>query len=139
MKKGVLLNAPVSNIISQMGHGDGLCVGDAGLPISDNVERIDLAITRGLPGMLETAAAISEEMQIERIAVAEELIEQQPAFHLRLLSFISEVSKNQGKSVETTIVSHEEFKRLTGKCRAVVRTGECTPYANVIFYSGVTF
>ena len=139
MKKGVLLNAPVSSIISQMGHGDGLCVGDAGLPIPKDVERIDLAITRGLPGMLETARAITNEMQVERVVIAEELIEQQPAYHLRLLSLLSEIEKSQGNSVETTTVSNEEFKALTGKCRAVVRTGECTPYANVIFYSGVTF
>ncbi len=139
MKKGVLLNAPVSGLISCMGHGDGLCIGDAGLPISRDVERIDLAITKGLPGMLETARAITAEMQVERVVITGELIENQPAYHLRLLSLLCEIENNQGNIIAKTIVSHEELKALTGKCRAVVRTGECTPYANVIFYSGVTF
>jgi len=37
------------------------------------------------------------------------------------------------------LVSHEELKRLSQKAAAVVRTGEFTPYANVILYSGVVF
>ncbi len=36
-------------------------------------------------------------------------------------------------------VSHEQFKQLCKSARAVVRTGECTPYANVILESGVIF
>ena len=36
-------------------------------------------------------------------------------------------------------VSHDEFKRLTQQARVMVRTGECTPYANVILVAGVTF
>ncbi|MEF1307007.1 RbsD/FucU domain-containing protein, partial [Vibrio owensii] len=36
-------------------------------------------------------------------------------------------------------VSHEDFKARTEQSRAVVRTGECTPYANVIFQAGVVF
>ena len=36
-------------------------------------------------------------------------------------------------------VSHEDFKRLTQQARVMVRTGECTPYANVILVAGVTF
>jgi D-ribose pyranase len=38
-----------------------------------------------------------------------------------------------------SVVSHEEFKRLCGHARAMVRTGECTPYANIILRAGVTF
>ncbi|SDQ97781.1 D-ribose pyranase [Pseudovibrio sp. Tun.PSC04-5.I4] len=139
MKKGVLLNAPVSGIISHMGHGDGLCVGDAGLPIPQNVMRIDLAVMRGLPAMLETAKAITDEMQVERVVIADELVEQQPAYHLRVLTLIAEISKQQNTRVEISSVSHDAFKALTADCRAVVRTGECTPYANIIFYSGVAF
>lgn len=139
MKKSVLLNAPVSGAISCMGHGDGLCVGDAGLPIPDGPERIDLAVSKGLPGMLGVASAVSAELQIERAVIASELADMQPAFHARLLGLIEETAKAQGSDIEVTAVSHEAFKALTQDCKAVVRTGECTPYANVIFYSGVTF
>jgi D-ribose pyranase len=36
-------------------------------------------------------------------------------------------------------VSHEEFKRLTNNVKAVIRTGEVTPYANCILQAGVIF
>jgi D-ribose pyranase len=34
---------------------------------------------------------------------------------------------------------HDEFKRLCEQAKAVIRTGECSPYANVILHSGVIF
>jgi D-ribose pyranase len=36
-------------------------------------------------------------------------------------------------------IGHEEFKRVCGTARAMVRTGECTAYANIILVAGVTF
>ena len=36
-------------------------------------------------------------------------------------------------------VPHDDFKALTTQARAVVRTGEATPYANVALWSGVVF
>ena len=44
-----------------------------------------------------------------------------------------------GMEPVVTEVPHEEFKRLTRSSEAIVRTGECTPYANVILKSGVAF
>ncbi len=36
-------------------------------------------------------------------------------------------------------VDHEELKRLSAGARAVVRTGEYTPFANVLLQSGADF
>ncbi|PFV41789.1 D-ribose pyranase, partial [Bacillus cereus] len=36
-------------------------------------------------------------------------------------------------------VSHEQFKEHTKKAKAIIRTGEATPYANVILHAGVIF
>jgi D-ribose pyranase len=43
------------------------------------------------------------------------------------------------KLINIVIVSHEEFKKATGDAKAIIRTGEFTPYANVILKSGVVF
>ena len=45
MKRGKLLNAPLSALVAQMGHTDEITVCDAGLPIPAGPERIDLALT----------------------------------------------------------------------------------------------
>ncbi|MDD7910831.1 MULTISPECIES: D-ribose pyranase [Pseudovibrio] len=139
MRKSVLQNAPISDIISRMGHGDGICVGDAGLPIPAGTERIDLAVRRHLPGMLDVAETIGGELQIERVLIAKEMVEQQPDYHAEVMAFIARIADAQGTDIAVATTSHDDFKKETASCKAVVRTGECTPYANVIFYAGVSF
>jgi D-ribose pyranase len=41
--------------------------------------------------------------------------------------------------VQVDFVTHETLKDLTRRARAVIRTGEATPYANVLLYSGAIF
>ncbi|MDV7143391.1 D-ribose pyranase [Tropicimonas sp. TH_r6] len=139
MRKASLLNAPIARVAAQMGHTDSLCLGDAGLPIPPTVERIDLAIRAGLPAFLDVLPAIGSELVLERAVLAEELRDQQPDYHGAVLDQIGALVTAQNKPIQIDYVSHEAFKRLTGDCKAIVRTGEFTPYANVILYSGVPF
>ena len=139
MKKGILLNGPISRIVSMLGHGDSICVSDAGLPIPHGVERIDLALHAGMPPFQETLHAVTAEMCVERAVIAEELEKSEPAFHCRLLKDIRDLGREQGNEITVEAVPHEEFKKLSGDCKAVMRSGECTPYANIILYAGVTF
>ena len=132
MRKTVLLNSGISSVISRMGHTDTLTVGDCGLPIPQNVERIDLALKLGVPGFLETLDTILEELCVERVILADEIRTASPEMHSAILS------RFPGR-IAVEYVPHEELKKLTAASRAVVRTGECTPYANVILCSGVTF
>ena len=132
MRKTVLLNSGISSVISRMGHTDTLTVGDCGLPIPQNVERIDLALKKGVPTFLETLDTILEELCVERIILADEIRAASPEMHSAILSRFSD-------RVTVDYVSHEELKKLTAASKAVVRTGECTSYANVILCSGVTF
>ncbi len=139
MRKASLLNAPIARVCAQMGHTDSLCIGDAGLPIPGPVERIDLALRAGSPAFLEVLPAVGTELFIERAVLAEELRDQQPDYHAAVLEQIDTLAGAQGKPIQVGHVSHEAFKRLTNGCKAVVRTGEFTPFANVILYSGVPF
>jgi D-ribose pyranase len=139
MKKAVLLNAPISRVIALMGHGDMLCVADAGLPVPDAVERIDLAVCAGLPPFTDTLSAITTEIYVERAVVAAELRDTQPRLYQRLMGEIADLGRAQANNIAVDHVSHERFKKMTQDCKAVVRTGEITPYANVILYAGVTF
>ena len=42
MKRAGILNSDISRVLSYMGHTDCICIGDCGLPIPNEVERIDL-------------------------------------------------------------------------------------------------
>ena len=139
MKKATLLNAPLSAVISEMGHTDTLCIGDAGLPIPQDVERIDLAVTKGTPSFMDVFLAVVSELYVEKVTLATEIKKISPKFHKELIKAIDELGKKQGKKIDVAYVPHAKFKEQTRACRAVARTGETTPYANIILHSGVTF
>jgi D-ribose pyranase len=93
--------------------------------------RIDLALTAGVPGAVQTLKVVLDEMQVEKVILAEEVKD-------RNRKFLTEV---QGllPGIPFEFVPHAELKALTANARAVVRTGEFTPYANVILIAGVVF
>ena len=135
MKKGLLLNAGVSAVIARMGHTDALAIADAGLPIADGVERIDLALTAGVPSFMQVLEALTAELCVERVVLAEDIKSRNPTVHAALLAHL----RAQGRDIAVDYVAHEDFKALTHQAKAVVRSGECSPYANILLYSGVTF
>ncbi|MFD1801246.1 D-ribose pyranase [Mixta tenebrionis] len=139
MKKGTLLNAEVSSVISRLGHTDSLTIGDAGLPIPPGPQRIDLAVTHGIPSFLQVAKAVTHEMQVESAIIADEIRTHNAGLHQELLALLESLQQQQGNVIRIDYVPHEQFKTLTQRSQAVVRSGECTPYANIILTAGVTF
>lgn len=139
MKKTNLLNGPISRVVASLGHTDSLCIADAGLPIPKDVERIDLALVRGTPPFLDVLDAITSEMCVERALLASQTKDQQPDFHAQILQALGMLEQQQGNKIEVRYVDHEDFKQQTERARAVVRSGECTPYANILLYAGVSF
>lgn len=135
MKKAFLLNSEITETIAKMGHTDSLVIGDAGLPIPDGTKRIDLAVSKGIPGFMPVLEAVLSEQKVEKIILAEEIKAASPQMHEAILKACKEAESN----LEIEYVSHEEFKATTQRSKAVVRTGEFTPYANVILVSGVVF
>lgn len=131
MKKTTLLNSELSYTISTLGHMQTLVVADAGLPIPPETERIDLALTKNVPGAVETLKVILDEMQVGKVILAEEVKARNPKF--------LEAVKSLLPNVPMEFVTHTIFKEMTSDAQAVVRTGEFSPYANVILVSGVVF
>ena len=133
MKRAGILNSDISRVLSYMGHTDTICIGDCGLPIPDEVERIDLALCFGEPTFMRTLEMVAADMKIEKIILAEEIKTQNPT----VLSQIEKLFEGQNIAVE--YVTHTELKALTYDCKAVIRTGETTPYANIILQAGCIF
>lgn len=131
MKKAGVLNRELAATIAAMGHTDRLVVADAGLPVPPGVPCVDLAVVCGVPPLLEVLRAVAAELAVEGLTVAEELLAGGGALPGALAGLFPGVAVGR--------VPHEEFKRLCAGARAVVRTGECTPYGNVILTAGVAF
>lgn len=137
MKKTPLINAPLSSIIARMGHGDYLVVADSGLPIPYGKELVDLAVTPHLPRLLDVLNVIFSELKVEKVIITNEMVEKSPHFH-------SELQKSLQKSapgVPVERISHSRFKEIIQEIHniAFVRTGEATPFSNLILVAGVTF
>jgi D-ribose pyranase len=131
MKRTTLLHAELSEVIARLGHGDLLVIGDAGLPIPDGPRRIDLAVSANVPRFQDVLAAVLTEMQVASAVIADELASANPSVN-------SELLRQLGFTPVATL-SHEHFKTATRAARAIVRTGEFSPYANVILRAGVMF
>ena len=138
MKRHGILNSNISRVLSAMGHTDRIAIADCGLPVPEGTERIDLAVTFGNPRFMDVLKAVSSDMKIEAVVLAEEIKEQNP----QILEEIQELfaSLETGFKIEKVeFVPHTLFKEMTKECRAVIRTGETTPYANIILQSGCIF
>lgn len=135
MKKGKLLNSELSYEIAKIGHTSHITLCDAGLPFPKGVRRIDLAIEAGYPSFIKTLDAILSEMMVEEIVLASEIKTINPKVYNEIL----ETFQKNGMNPKIVEVSHTEFKEITKESEAIVRTGECTPYANIILKSGVVF
>jgi len=131
VKKTSLLHSDLSYIIATLGHLDTLVITDAGLPIPAETLRIDLALTQGVPGAVQSLKVVLDEMKVEKAILAEEVKERNPQYLAEVQALLPDVALE--------FVAHTELKTRTASARAVVRTGEFAPYANVILVSGVVF
>ncbi|MDO4680785.1 MAG: D-ribose pyranase [Aerococcus sp.] len=131
MKKTAVINSDLSRVISQMGHFDKLAIGDAGMPVPADCEKIDLAVTNGIPSFMDVLNNVLEELEVQRIYLAEEIKTDNPD----MLKAIQE----RLPEIPITFIAHAEMKKDLSNCHAFVRTGEMTPYANIELESGVVF
>ncbi|MCW8379957.1 D-ribose pyranase [Streptomyces justiciae] len=129
MKKAGILNRHLSGALAELGHGDGVLVCDAGMPIPDGPRVVDLAFRAGVPSFAEVLEGLLAELVVEGAMAASEVREANPAA-AELLG---------GAFPDVQFVSHERLKELSAGARLVVRTGEARPYANVLLRCGVFF
>lgn len=134
MQKIGILNSHIAKVLADLGHTDKICVGDCGLPVPAGVPKIDLALRFREPLFIEVVKEMAKYMHIEKIYLAPETKEKNPAQWKALQEVFPE------DKVEWVLLKdHEELKAWEKDCKAVIRTGEVTPFSNIILQSGVIF
>ncbi|MFI2432323.1 D-ribose pyranase [Streptomyces sp. NPDC018693] len=130
MKKAGILHRHLSGALAELGHGHGVLICDAGMPIPDGPRVVDLAFRAGVPSFAEVLDGLLDELVVEGAVAATEIRAANPgAADLLTGRFPAEL----------TLVPHERLKELSAGARLVVRTGEARPYANVLLTCGVFF
>lgn len=129
MKKSGVLNRHLAGALAELGHGDGVLVCDAGMPVPAGPRVVDLAFRAGIPSFADVLDGLLDELVVEGATAALEVREHNPSA-ARLLG---------ERLPALDLVPHDELKALGAGARLVVRTGEARPYANVLLRCGVFF
>ena len=131
MKKKGILNREISRVLATMGHYDLLVVADAGLPIPIDADCIDLVVDKDIPTVLQILKLLSSELEVEEFYVAEEGNAMNKSQYLAVEKIFPHASKIS--------IPHSSLKEKVKGAKAVIRTGDFSPYSNVILSSGVSF
>ena len=81
MKKAGMIHGELMKRIALLGHKDLFMIGDAGMPIPQGVEVIDLALCKGVPTFTQVLDAVLEESVVEYYYVAEEIVTANPGIY----------------------------------------------------------
>ena len=130
MKKTELLHAEISEIIAKSAHGDMIMIGDAGMPVPEGVKFIDLALTEGMVPFFDVLDAVLKELCVEEAYIDLELKDNEEYYNEMYI---------HADKIKINEMKHEELKEMSKNCVAAIRTGEFTPYSNIILKSGVVF
>ena len=103
-------------------------IGDAGMPIPKGVEIVDLVVCGGVPTFKQVMDAVLAETEVEAYTIANEIEEKNP----ELLAYIQQ-------SLLEAEESRIDLKKMSAQCKFAIRTGEFTPYPNIILRAGVAF
>jgi D-ribose pyranase len=125
VRRGGILNAALAGALARLGHTDTVVIADCGLPIGRGPEVVDLAFQFGIPSFAQVLDGVMAEIVVEGATVAQEVDAANPAVASRF--------------PDAKRVSHEELKALANAATLVIRTGEASPYANVVLCCGVPF
>ena len=131
MTKDGILNPEICSTIAACGHTDRFVIADCGLPIPQGTKVIDLSLIRGIPHFTQVLEAVNKELVVESYIIANETENVSPKLH-------GEIKELMG-DLPCKTVSHEELKALTKDAKVIIRSGETTPYANIILVCGVNF
>jgi len=131
MKKGGIINGQLAGYIAALGHMDVFMIGDGGMPIPSGVPIVDLALCGGVPTFIQVMDAVVDETEIEQYSIANEIIEKNP----KLLEYI----RTKLPKAEERMIEHTKLKEESANIKFAIRTGEFTPYPNIILRAGVAF
>lgn len=129
MRSSGIINGALAAAIASTRHTDLIVISDAGFPAGPRSGVIDLALVPGLPPFAAVLEAVLAELTVEASFLASETADVNPAQHSTILGLLPDASE----------LPHDELKILAVGAVFVVRSGDNTPYSNVILRAGYPF
>ena len=124
-----MINGQIDAALTRQGHMDLMMVVDAGFPCPDHVELIDIALSAGVPSVLDVLAELRKVHSVEKVVMAKDTRQHNP-------SFFRKAARAFGKGVAVEVIPHAELKHRSHEVKTIVRTGDFTAWGNVMLVSG---
>ena len=131
MKKSGILNSRLSALIAALGHTEIFLIGDAGMPVPEGVEIVDLVLCENIPTLEQTLKAVLSETKVEYYYTADLIQEYNPKIY--------SLFQTELAGIPNETMPHTELKELTKKAKFAIRTGEFSYYGNIVLRAGVVF
>lgn len=128
MLQSGILNPDLLSLLARIRHTNTLVIADWAFPHWPELEEVDLALTIGVPTVLQVLDLIRPNFKIGEVFMAEEFHANNP----------KKVKDAFGKSLDGLKVSfepHLTFKKRVPGAIGLVRTGDPTKYGNMILES----
>ncbi len=131
LKQGIL-HPQLATVLANLRHMDTLVLGDAGLPVPKGVERVDLGWRPGDPKYLDVLEELMKWIVVEKATFATQSKTVSPDFHAQALKLLPD-------GIPVDYIDHTELKARSKDAKAIILTGEFTPYTNVILQCGCAY
>ena len=123
-----ILNPHVLDLVARIRHTNTLVIADWAFPFWPQIETVDISLTHNIPTVTDVLDLLTPVFKIGRIWQAEEfLAHNQP-------ETIDRFQKSFG-DIPLTREAHLDFKKRVPQAIGLIRTGDSTPYGNLILES----
>jgi D-ribose pyranase len=129
MLKSGILNPQLLSLLARVRHTNALVIADRGCPFWPQIETVDLSLVDDVPTVLQVLAAIRPVFHAAQACMAREFRTHNPA------AVRAEFTKAL-TGIPTAYEPHVAFKKRVPAAIGLIRTGDTTPYANMILVSG---
>ena len=130
-----ILNPAVNDLLSRIRHTNTLVIADWAFPHWDDIEIVDLSLTKGIPLITDLLDLLNDNFKVGHIWQAEEFLKTNPRGVIESYDARFEAFKGLNPEIEVTRLAHNDFKKLIPQAIGLIRTGDPTAYGNVILES----
>ena len=124
LKKSRILNPALLHALAGLGQNDYLVIANAAFPVDAGIPVVALSLVEGQPTLEQVLAVVAQELSIDSSITASELPDKDAACSAAIDELLPGLPRKE--------VMYEQVKVLAKHARAVVRTGDCRPYASLI-------
>ena len=128
MLKTGILNPQLLSLLARVRHTNALVIADRGFPFWPQIETVDISLVDNLPTVLQALVAIRPNFVAGKAWMAREFLRENGKG--TRAKFIAAL-----KGVSLKFEPHAEFKKRVPQAIGLIRTGDTTPYGNIILES----